>query len=106
MTEEKSDPLATPPKLYPSVTRYSLGSVGLGISMGIVWTQAMTSPYVQRHITPAHAYAALYSLALLCLVSQAWMLYRWSKRMKHDQAELEKKWDELKLGPYPWRFKP
>lgn len=99
-------PKSDPPLMYPSPYRFYSGAVGLGIGCGITWTLALTNGPAQRYITKTHAIILLYGVVLFLFVWQAWMLYRWGKRLKQDRAELEKRWREMDLGPFPWKETP
>lgn len=79
-----------PMRTYPSYTRFYWGTLGLGMAVGITWTISMTTTIAQRHITKLHAIIFLYTVSILCLIAQGWMLHRWGRQLKRDEAELEK----------------
>lgn len=75
---------------YPSYTRFYWGSTALGMAVGITWTIAMTTTLAQRHFTYTHAIMFLYGISIVGFIQQGWMLYRWGRQLKRDEAELEK----------------
>ena len=74
---------------YPTYTRYYLGTIGLGMAVGIAWTLFFTGDYMQRHISKPHAISMLYVIVAVLMLAQAWMLRRWDKRLKRDRAMLD-----------------
>lgn len=76
------------PNPYPSLTRYSLGMLGLGLALGVMWTISMTSPWMQLHLSKPHAYMILYGVSGFLMGAQIKLLHKWDKKLKRDKAIL------------------
>jgi hypothetical protein len=73
-------------KPYPSLTRYSLGTLGMGLALGVTWTISMTSPWMQLHLSKPHAYMILYATSGFLMGVQVKLLYKWEKRVRQQRA--------------------
>ena len=92
--------------IYPTRFKYYFGAVGAGMVIGITWTLAALNPFWQRYISKAHIYMILYGMALLLMLYQWILLYRWEKRIKRQRAEIEKFWDQyFEPGKNPFKGK-
>jgi len=78
------------PQPDPPTYRFYLGAIGLGIGVGITWTDLLLGDYARRFITKPHAIMLLYGMVAFFFITQTWMLVRWNRRMKRDRAEMVK----------------
>ena len=74
------------PKPYPSLTRFSLGTLGMGLALGVTWTISMTSPWMQLHLSKPHAYTILYAVSGFLMGAQIKLLYKWDKKLRQQRA--------------------
>ena len=80
------NPLESKP--YPSSVRFMVGTLGIGLALGVTWTIAMTSPWMQLHLSKSHAYMILYATSGFLMGAQIKLLYKWDKKLKRDKAIL------------------
>jgi hypothetical protein len=72
-------------KPYPSMTRFMAGTLGVGLALGVTWTIAMTSDWMQQHITKPHAYMILYAASGFLMGMQIRLLHKWRKQQEAAQ---------------------
>lgn len=83
VSRASGDPIAMPPMPdYPSKFRYLSGATGMGISLGISWTLALTNTGIQRYLSRAHALMILFATVGFFFGWQVMMLVRWRRELK------------------------
>ena len=76
------------PKPYPSSVRFMVGTLGIGLALGVTWTIAMTSDWMMLHLSKSHAYMILYGTSGFLIGQQIRLLHKWEKLQKRDRQIL------------------
>lgn len=74
------------PKPHPSSVRFMVGTLGIGLALGVTWTIAMTSDWMMLHLSKAHAYMILYGTSGFLMGAQYRLLHKWEKRARLERA--------------------
>ena len=76
--------------LKPSIYRFYIAAVGMGMAVGISWTILMIdTKLMQRYISHHHAIAALYGFVAIAFVLQTIHIIIETRRINRTQAKLK-----------------
>lgn len=95
MREMRGDGMPLMPEYKPSMYRFYIGAIAVGMAAGMSWLLLL-----QTRMTPRHAEQTMFGIVAVTLGWQFLHLWSEHKRMKILEAAIRKDWDNLK-ATYP-----